>query len=399
MPLSSYLPYLLPHAFARPLHHALPQHPKSAISIMDSDSDSDSRELSPSISPLLLPLIAIAPPQPRRNHEGNFPRNRRLSLLTEQIMRAEEAAAWDTDSDSGMSAATEQNEHTQNDLIFDFDSSIPTSPGTVMPRPAIDWDDIPPHGRLPPGQYSDGLDLRYEAEGMPPPMRYLISDSPPPLAGEPIHIQLEAEMIDGNGKECLPLHPRTIRMMSGYYEGTEDIAKTSLFECMLINIEINDIHLDHWNAILGLIGRYCTDLIIVAPIFTTDQGGVLRRDLTDFCRSNDWEVIFQSFPYLETLTWEHPEGTSTPASRGTLLAVHRALSSGRCLLNLHSFRINICENLCRDLLEDIEAYDQEGEGSSLDLAGQASFLSLAASQRTSPSGFRMWGLYDYRVFF
>jgi hypothetical protein len=380
---------------------------------MDSDSDSDSRELSPSISPLLLPLIAIPlpqvtipppqiaipPPQPLPNHEGNFPRNRRLSLLTEQIMQAEEAAAWDSDSDSDLSGVTEQNDHTQNELISDFDSSIPTSPGAVMPRPAIDWDDIPPHGRLPPGQYSDGLDLRYEAEGLPPPTRYLISDSPPPLAGEPIYIQLEAEMMDGNGKDCLPLHPRTIRMMSGYYEGTEEIDKTSIFECMLINIEINDIHLDHWNAILGLIGRYCTDLIIVAPIFTTDQGGVLRRDLTDFCRSNDWEVIFQSFPYLETLTWEHPEGTSTPASRGTLLAVHRALSSGRCLTNLHAFRISICENLCRDMLEDIEEYDQEGDGSSLTLVGQASFLSLAASQRISPGGFRTWRFHDYRVFF
>jgi hypothetical protein len=204
-------------------------------------------------------------------------------------------------------------------------------------------------------------------------------------------------MIDGNGKECLPLHPRTIKMMSSYYEGAEPIAKNSIFDCMMINIEINDIHVDHWNAILGMIGRYCTDLIIVAPIFTTDMGSVLRRDLTDFGRGNDWEVIFQSFPYLETLTWEHPEGTSTPASRGTLLAVHRALSGGRCLWNLETFKMKICDRLCIDLLGDVERYDREAE-STHDLVGQASHLSIAAGRCISANGFRMWKLKEYQRF-
>jgi hypothetical protein len=291
------------------------------------------------------------------------------------------------------------NSGVQNESISDTQVIVPASPMPIPRRRTINWDDIPESSRLEPGQYRDGLDLRIECQGKPPKKSYLSSDSSPPSgmfppANAALDIRLTAAMTNGNGKEFLPLNARTIRMMSAYYEGAEPITDTTLFECMMINIEINDVHVDHFNAILGVIGRYCTDLIIVAPIFTTDLGNVFRRDLTDLGSGTDWEIIFRSFPNLTTLTWEHPEGTSTPASRETLLAVHCALSSGRCVQQLEAFKLKICDRSCADLLADVAQYDRDG-GSARSWIGSASHLSMAAGRRVSTNGFRMWRSMEY----
>jgi hypothetical protein len=251
------------------------------------------------------------------------------------------------------------------------------------------------------GRYVYEFDLRQYTIGKPPKKSYLTGDYCPfPCEAEPVEaldIRLEKTMTPGNdGNMCLPVTPETIRMMGAYYNKAEQINDASLFEYMLINININNVYVHHFKAVMRMLGKYCRDLIIVAPLEISNRGNVFIRDLDDLGNGTDWALILSCFPNLHTLTFEYPEGVSRPWSRETLLCLHGALACGDYVKELKKFKLKAADKVCADFCDDLDwMHFHGGGGPPRYLARRLSPVIMAAARGVSCNGFRQW---NYEVY-
>lgn len=247
---------------------------------------------------------------------------------------------------------------------------------------------VPSYSHLADGQYPDGLDLRYEAEGYPPPPVYMVPLPSPAMpifspSEIPLDMFLEEWMIDYDSNNYLFLSNRVIVPMSVRFERTDTVVTELVnFHHMVIDSEVNKMHVDHFAAVLGAIGKYCKELLIIAPIATTDLGNVFDRDPSDPGAGTDWNTIFQCFPNVEKISFERREELAASELREMMFSAHCALAAGQCVRNLRELRLNVSDEVCQNLLADLALYDKEG-GSARHLVGRPSPLSLAASVRST----------------
>lgn len=180
--------------------------------------------------------------------------------------------------------------------------------------------------------------LRKWCTGLPPKQSLLrrLHDSPPrarltrrsTLADRPELDHLLATALESHeGNTHLPLTFHTIRRLSPFWKGAKPIANYSIFERLLLNKDVNQVHADDVVAALKLIGPHCKHLVIVAPIHTSEYGDVFNRETRNINTGNDWEKILACFPNLETVLFQHPGNEPTELQRNTFFNFQRAVCS------------------------------------------------------------------------
>jgi hypothetical protein len=187
--------------------------------------------------------------------------------------------------------------------------------------------------------------LRKWCTGLPPRKSFLGSDGRLPftrrstLADKPeLDILLSATKVTYKTHLYLPLTAQTIHRLSPYWKGEKPIADTKLFECILINGEINGVHADHVVAALERIGAHCKHLVVVSPIHTSELGNVFNREAGNINPGRDWACILKCFPNLEYLAFVHNVNEPLELSRNTFLALHKAVADRQVAQGVKSFK-------------------------------------------------------------
>ncbi|KAH7064415.1 hypothetical protein BKA63DRAFT_496752 [Paraphoma chrysanthemicola] len=194
-------------------------------------------------------------------------------------------------------------------------------------------------------------DLRKWCTGQPPKKSFLGSDTKffarlpitrrSTLADKPeLDNLLAASKIDYRGHSFVPLTARVIHNLSPYWKGEKPVADTKVFECLLINQEVNKVHADHVVAALQRIGEHCKHLLVVSPIQTSDLGSVFIREQGDIEPGNDWEHLLQCFPNLKYLAFVHDVKEPVDLTRGTFYALHAAVANRQAAQELKTFKFD-----------------------------------------------------------
>jgi hypothetical protein len=204
--------------------------------------------------------------------------------------------------------------------------------------------------------------LRRWCTGQPPKKSFLGSGSLPfsrrsTLADKPeldVLLALTKKTYKGHG--YLPLTARTIHRLSPFWKGEKPIADTRVFECIMIDAEINGIHTDHVVAALERIGTYCKHLLVVAGVKTTELGTVFNREFDNIPVGYDWECILRCFPNLKHLAFIHPVEEPVEWSRDTLFALHLAVAKRQAIQETTTFGVEVPGKLITHLTDDMAAY-------------------------------------------
>lgn len=217
------------------------------------------------------------------------------------------------------------------------DSSSPgdtTPPGLSTDESASEEESIP----MPARFYYEQPDLRKWCTGQPPKKSYLTSDADflprirktrrNTLADKPeLDNLLAATKVEYNGHYYLPLTAVTIHRLDPFFKGAKPLADMKLFECIIINQEVNGVHADHVVAGLERIGEHCKHLLVMSPVQTSELGNVFAREADNINTGNDWDAILGCFPNLNFLAFVHdvhePVGLAGNTFRGLRAAVAR----------------------------------------------------------------------------
>jgi hypothetical protein len=202
--------------------------------------------------------------------------------------------------------------------------------------------------------------LRKWCTGTSPKKSFLGNDGRLPftrrstLADKPeLDILLAATKIKYKGHLYLPLTAQTIHRLSPYWKGEKPIADTKLFECILINGEINGVHADHVVAALERIGNHCKHLVVVSPIQTSELGNVFNREAGNINPGSDWACILKCFPNLEYMAFVHNVDEPVELSRNTFFALHKAVATRQVAQQVKSFEYHGSPQLLTNLHYDI----------------------------------------------
>ncbi|KAF2821673.1 hypothetical protein CC86DRAFT_358652 [Ophiobolus disseminans] len=182
------------------------------------------------------------------------------------------------------------------------------------------------------------LDLRKWCTGQPPKRLYFKSDrgrALPPrfrmsrrntLGDRPeLDILLAATKVEYNGHSYLPLTAQTIHRLDPFFKGAKPLADMKVFECIIINQEVNGVHADHVVTALERIGEHCKHLLVMSPVQTSELGNVFAREAGLINTGNDWDAILECFPNVNYIAFVHdlekPVGFSRNTFRGLQTAV------------------------------------------------------------------------------
>jgi hypothetical protein len=217
------------------------------------------------------------------------------------------------------------------------DSSSPgdtTPPGLSTDESESEEESFP----IPARSYYEQPDLRKWCSGQPPKKSYLTPDAKflprirktrrNTLADRPeLDSLLAATKVEYNGHYYLPLTAVTIHRLDPFFKGAKPLADMKLFECIIINQEVNGVHADHVVAGLERIGEHCKHLLVMSPVQTSELGNVFARESDNINTGNDWDAILGCFPNLQFLAFVHdidePVGFSGNTFRGLRAAVAR----------------------------------------------------------------------------
>jgi hypothetical protein len=159
------------------------------------------------------------------------------------------------------------------------------------------------------------------------------------LADKPeLDLILASTKVEYRGHIYVPLTAYVIHRLSPYWKGEKPVADTKVFECIMINSEVNGIHADHVVAALQRIGEYCKHLLVVSPIQTSELGNVFVREHGEVEPGNDWEHLLKCFPNLKYLAFVHDIDEHVELSRGTFYALHTAISNRQAAQAFKSFK-------------------------------------------------------------
>jgi len=163
------------------------------------------------------------------------------------------------------------------------------------------------------------------AEGNTPP-RFRMSRRST-LADKPeLDTLLRATMVTYNKHKYLPLTATTLYRLSPYWKGAKPIADMSIFNCLVLNHELNNVHADHVVAAMERIGHHVSHLLVVPPVHTTELGNVFNREIDNVGSGNDWDHILECFPHLKWLMLVHPVDTSGGSPCDTYTALVTAVA-------------------------------------------------------------------------
>ncbi|KAL6711730.1 hypothetical protein ACN47E_004664 [Coniothyrium glycines] len=183
------------------------------------------------------------------------------------------------------------------------------------------------------------IQIRDECAGLPPRVSFLGNgDNTPPrfrmsrrstLADKPeLDAILRTTLTTYDGHQYLPLTATTLHNLSPYWKGVKPVADTSLFSCILLNKDINDVHADHVVSALQRVGVFVSHLLVVGPILTSDVGNVFNREEGNIGAGNDWDRILKCFPNLKWVKLVHVVDGGVGLPDDTYTALREAI--GRC---------------------------------------------------------------------
>jgi hypothetical protein len=158
------------------------------------------------------------------------------------------------------------------------------------------------------------------------------------------------------GHSYLPLTAHTIRRLSPFWKGEKQIADTTIFDCVMIDHEINGVHADHVVAALERIGTFCKHLLVMSGVKTSELGTVFNRESGNVTPGNDWDCILSCFPNLKHLVFIHPVEEPIELSRGTLLALHLAIAKRQGTQEMMRFGVDVPAKLITHLTPDMASY-------------------------------------------
>ncbi|KAF2029939.1 hypothetical protein EK21DRAFT_100846 [Setomelanomma holmii] len=162
------------------------------------------------------------------------------------------------------------------------------------------------------------------------------------LADKPeLDVLLAATKVDYKGHQYLPLTARTIHRLSPYWKGEKPIADLKVFECIMIDHEVNGIHADHVVAALERIGEHCKHLLVVSPIQTSELGNVFVREHENMGPGNDWDHLLKCFPNLKHLAFIHNADEPVELARDTFYALHTAVANHWAASVLKSLKFDV----------------------------------------------------------
>ncbi|KAH7356349.1 hypothetical protein BKA66DRAFT_473698 [Pyrenochaeta sp. MPI-SDFR-AT-0127] len=110
-----------------------------------------------------------------------------------------------------------------------------------------------------------------------------------------------------------------------------------IFDCIMLNYEINNAHADHVVNALERIGTRCKRLLVIAPIHTSELGNVFNREMGNIDPGNDWNHILRCFPNLKCLIFVHPLNEPEEISRATYLALRSAITRRQATHDINGF--------------------------------------------------------------
>jgi hypothetical protein len=200
------------------------------------------------------------------------------------------------------------------------------------------------------GNESEAL-LRRWCAGQPPKKSYLSADGNSSsrfpltrrstLADKPeLDVLLAATIVRHRGHWYLPLTARTIHRLSKFVNGSKPIANMKLFECILIDQEINSVHADHVVSVLERIGEHCNHLLVKSPIQTSELGNVFNREADNISPNNDWDYILKCFSNLKHLAFIHPIEEPIDLTRGTFYALQMAVANRQTAQQVKRFSVS-----------------------------------------------------------
>jgi hypothetical protein len=209
---------------------------------------------------------------------------------------------------------------------------------------------------------NDEQPLRKWCSGQPPKKSFLGSGRLPfsrrsTLADKPeLDVLLALTKKDYKGHGYLPLTARTIHRLSPFWKGEKPIADTKVFECIMIDSDINGVHADHVVAALQRIGTFCKHLLVIAGVKTTELGTVFKRESGNIPLGNDWDCILKCFPNLRHLAFIRPVGEPVEWSRDTLFALHLAVAKRQSVEETTTFSFEAPGKLITYLADDMAVY-------------------------------------------
>lgn len=228
------------------------------------------------------------------------------------------------------------------------------------------------------------LTLRNWCQGHPPRHSFLGSDHqfsprsrPPRRSTIADKVELDSALYGAmtayGDHDYLPVNPYTVHLLSKHTNGAKPVADKTIFSMLLINGEINNVYAEHVIAALESIGEHVKDLVIIAPINTTEFGDAFKRDSLDVNTGSDWENILKHFPNLKSLTFEHSKNLSIDLTRETFCAIHCALANG-ILPQLENVRLDVPPQVLTNLRADVHEHRRHGGPAA---SGTSQFLDRA----------------------
>ena len=183
---------------------------------------------------------------------------------------------------------------------------------------------------------NDNEILRKWATGLPPPKSFLEPKGTGTRFKVPSRFTsvdkveldtfLKATMIKYDDHQYLPLTATTIYRLSPIWEEPKPVSDSEIFNCIMVNEELNAIHADHVIEALKRIGEHCHRLLILAPVSTSELGDVFNREEGNIDPGNDWDHLLSCLPNLEHLGFVDPHRGSFGESREAFNFLHAAIA-------------------------------------------------------------------------
>lgn len=195
---------------------------------------------------------------------------------------------------------------------------------------------------------ASAIQLREGCTGHAPEPSYLQADGDAtprfPLSGRSsftdkpeLDTLLAATKVEYNDHYYLPLTAETIDRLSSPWEDAKPIADMKMFDRVMINGAVNEVHADHVVTALELIGEHCEHLLVVGPIKTSELGNVFNREIGNISPGNDWTHVLNCFPNLKWLMFVHPGDVPFEVSSNTFTSLRAAIAARQVAQNLKRF--------------------------------------------------------------
>ena len=168
-------------------------------------------------------------------------------------------------------------------------------------------------------------------------------------------------MVQYKDEKFLPLDSNTVHRLTQYLNGSKPLVHTCRFKRLLINSETNEVRAGLFVAALEQIGVYCEHLAIIAPFHTIEFSNVFYRDTGNPEPGSDWEKIFECFPNLRTLTFEHPAKKPTNLTRDTFYSLNHALANNTTLQKYVKVNLDVPPKLMFDYHHDYHSRQRRSD--------------------------------------